>query len=136
MSDTTITPNIPATIENAPNFGNGRYGDFQRSLYADSQALLGMSKQAAEKFAKAAATDFGLAMAQAKIEGKVSKPTGKDMKVTLSEAAKMKGVHSTLPLSLVHALQWMGEAGKHGVSYGKTSWVLTPELSAYVDDLE
>jgi hypothetical protein len=136
MNTTINAPVLPATEQTVPQFGNGRYGDFQRTLYKDSQTLFGLSQKAAEKFARAAATDFGQAMAHASVEAKVGKATGKDMKITLSEAAKLKNVTSSPALSLVHAIQWAGEAGKHGVSFGKTSWILTPDLQDYVTDLE
>jgi len=47
----------------------------------------------------------------------------------------MKGVTATKALSLTHAIQWIGEAGKHGVSYGNTSWQLGEELVEYLVDL-
>lgn len=127
---------IPATEnKSVPNFGAGRYSDLMLTLYKQSIKLFGLPEKAAEKFARDAATTHGAAMAEAKIEAKVSKAS-KDGKVTLAEASKVKGVTSKPCLALMHAIQWIGEAGKHGVSYGLTDWKLDETLVAYVADLE
>jgi hypothetical protein len=128
---------IPATkqTETEPNFGAGRYSELMKTLFKQSQKLFGMSPKAAEIFARDAASTHGASMAGASIEAKVSK-VSKDGKVTLAEASKVKNVTSKPCLALMHAIQWIGEAGKHGISYGNTSWALGEELDAYISNLE
>jgi hypothetical protein len=106
------------------------------TLHKQAQKLFDVSSEVAEKFARQAATDYGAAMKDSKIEAKFGRATGKDMKVTLSEAAKAKGVTATNALSLAHTIQWIGEAGKHGVSYGGTEWKLNDDMATYLRDLE
>jgi hypothetical protein len=120
----------------APNFGAGRYSDFMVTLHKQSQRLFNLSSEAAEKFARQAATDYGIAMKDQKVDAKVGKASGKDNKVTLSEAVKAKGIRATNALSLAHAIQWIGEAMKHGVSYGETKWAVNDTLKGYIVDLE
>lgn len=132
-----VSSNIPATqTDDVPNFGSGRYSNLMVTLHKQVIKLFDVSTEVAEKFARQAATDYGAAMKDAKVEAKFGKATGKDMQVTLSEAAKVKNVTSTPALNLAHAIQWIGEAGKHGVSYGHTSWMLDDTLRAYLTELE
>jgi hypothetical protein len=108
------------------------------TLYKQSIKLFGFSKKAAERFARDAATTHGAAMAEGKVESKVSKAST-DGKVTLSEASKVKGVTSKPCLALMHTIQWVGEAGKHGISYGNTQWQLNEaneNIVEYVADLD
>lgn len=132
----TIEPTIkPAITEKyAPNFGAGRYSDLMATLYKQAQKLFGLSEEQAEKFARDAATTHGAAMADARIDAKAGKAS-KDGKVTLSEASKVKGVTSKPCLALMHAIQWVGDAGKHGVSYGGTKWKLDEVLEGYIETL-
>lgn len=121
-------------LKEAPNFGAGRYSELMSTLHKQSQRLFGLNEEQAEKFARDAATTHGLAMADAKVEAKAGKAS-KDGKVTLSEASKVKGVTSKPCLALMHAIQWCGEAGKHGLSYGGTKWQLDEVLGGYVESL-
>ena len=86
------------------------------------------------------ACDYGAAMKQRGInetKAKVGKAT-KEGIITLREAINntAKGVSNTYPLSIGHAIQWLSDAGKHGVSYGLTDWQFTPTITAWIEKLE
>jgi len=114
-----------------PDFGNGRYSLLMSEVYEGLMKLFNIPSKVSEKIARQAGSDFGAAMRTAIVEAKISRPT-KDAKVTLREGSSLKGISLTNPLSLMRALQWIGEAGKNGVSYGFTNWKLTPPLAEYV----
>jgi len=129
-NNTTVTPTV-----NYADFGKGRYSPLMEDSYRVMVKYLKLDEAHANKLAKLIGTDFGQAMQQAEVNGKVSKPTGKDNKVSLSESGKLKGVTATYPLSLKHALQWIDEANKHGVSIGGTQWTLADDLAQWVLDM-
>lgn len=134
----TTTPEVSTTTATKtakPDFGSGRYSPEMERLWQDAQLLFRMSSAAAEKFARQAAKDAGEALALAKATIKVGK-TNNDGKGTISDASKIKGVTYTNSLNLVRAIQWCGDAGKNGIVYGKTKWVLVDKLAEYVQYLE
>ena len=60
----------------------------------------------------------------------------KDGKVSITDAAKAKGVTVTNALMIARARQWIDDAGANGVSYGFTKWKLSAPLQAYVDEMK
>lgn len=133
---TTTDKAIPAieTEVKRPDFGQGRFAFEMNRLYDATQKLFGFTEAQAEKFARQAASDAGAALKNANATLKVGKANS-DGKATISDASKMKGVTLTNALLVTHAISWIDDAGKHGVSYGKTKWTLAPELQKYVDGL-
>ena len=129
---------VTETIVNAPvkvDFGAGRYSEVMANFYRDLKHVLRVESDKAEKIARQFGSDFGAAMRQSPVSVAVGKPTGKDMKGILSEWAREKGIYITKPMSLFHAIMWIAEAGKHGVSYGNTEWNVSPPLQEYIDSL-
>ena len=117
-----------------PDFGNGRYSAEMERIWKGCKALLGIASDKAEKIARQAATDAGNAMKQCSAELRVSKAS-KDGKVTLNDAAKLKGVTMTNALSIVRSLQWIDDAGKNGISYSKTEWKVVQPVQEWIDSL-
>jgi len=134
--NTTNESVIPATNTETkrPDFGQGRFAFEMNRLYDASQKLFGFTEAQAEKFARQAASDAGAVLKNANATLKVGK-ANPDGKATISDASKAKGVTLTNALLIVHSISWIDDAGKHGVSYGKTKWLLIPELQKYVDGL-
>lgn len=134
----TETLNQPANQTNKtakPDFGSGRYSPEMERIFNDCQKLFGIEPAKAEKIARQAGSDAGAVFRNAPAAIKVSKANG-DGKATISDASKVKGVTLTNPLSIVRAIQWIGEAGKNGVAYGFTKWRLSEELETYVSELK
>jgi len=132
VNNTTETNKTPAI--NYADFGKGRYSPLMEDCYRVMVKYLKLDEAHANKLAKLIGTDFGQAMQQAEVNGKVSKPS-KDGKINLSESGKLKGLTATNPLSLKHALQWIDEANTHGVSIGLTKWQLNEALTEWVTDM-
>lgn len=85
------------------------------------------------------ACDYGAAMksrGQEDTRAKVGKAT-KEGIVTLRDATTnvAKGVAQTAPLAIAHAIQWIGDAGKHGVHYGESTWKFVPVLDKWITEL-
>lgn len=135
---TTATQARPVTTEqDEPQFGKGRYSAEMERLYNQAQELLGFTPTQAEKFARQAGADAGSALKNSVASIRVSKANA-DGKATISDAAKLKGVTLTNSLAIVRAIQWIGEAEKNFVSYGKTKWTLSAmneNLAKYVAGL-
>lgn len=118
----------------SPSFG-GRYSAEMERLFIESQSVFKLSAQQAERFARQAGADAGLVLNSTKATITVGKGN-KDNKGTIKDASSAKNVTLTNALNLVHTLQWLGDAGKHGLSYGHTKWQLSDALQAYVDKLD
>lgn len=133
-NNTTSQQDKPVAI-NYADFGKGRYSPLMEDCYRVMVKYLKLDEAHANKLAKLVGVDFGEAMKQAEVNGKVSKPN-KDNKVNLSESGKLKGITATYPISLKHALQWIDEANTHGVSIGLTKWELNESLSKWADEMK
>lgn len=126
---------VNAEVIERPNFGNGRFASAMGKLYDESQALLAFTPQQAEKFARQAASDAGSVLQNASASIKIGKANA-DGKASIEDASKVKGITLTNSLHVVRALQWIGDAGKNGISYGKTAWQLSPPLAKYAEGLK
>lgn len=111
---------------------SGRYAESQEHLFKQVQALFDVSADVAYLFVTQAASDAGIALKNSKATFKVGK-ANKDNKASIKEAVDAaKGVYMTNALNLVHTIQWIDEAQKHGVSYGNTQWELVEPLQQYL----
>lgn len=115
-------------------FAPGRYQLEKQRLAKAFVCRLGFTKEQAKFVADKAAEDAHNALRHAQVTIKVG-AAGKDGRTTISDASKIKGVVMTNPLMLVHVVEFIDGAGKHGISYGFTGWVLTQQLREYVDGL-
>lgn len=117
----------------------GKYGNASLEIYTFLTGQYKLSPSKSHRIAHMFACDTGAAISQRGVsECKVK--TGKASKeglVTLRDAitTTAKGVASTFPLAIGHAVQWIGDAGKHGVSYGKTDWQFTPEIVKWIGEM-
>lgn len=137
MTTTTQQPiqrETDSKVSNEPDFGNGKYSPKMQKVYDKLVSLFNIDEVKAEKIAKQFAIDFGAAMKNIPVETKLGKANS-DNKGTLSEVSKVKGITYTNALNIVRATEWCDDAGKNGVSYGHTKWMLTPELLKYVESL-
>jgi hypothetical protein len=117
-----------------PDFGNGRYSEEMARIYTGCLDRFCLLPWQAEKIARQAGSDAGAALAATKVELKVGKMDKENMG-RIEEASNLKKAFLTRPLQIVHALGWVGEAGKHGVSFGNTTWTLSSDLQEWVDSL-
>lgn len=125
--------------QDGPDFGDKRYSAEMKRLYGDFQKLFGLPPWQAEKIARQVGSDFGEMMKNQSVAISVSAATGKnhDGKITIGEKVKnLKGVTLTNTLLLVRAVQWIGEAGKNGLSYGFTKWELVPTLKEWLAEMK
>jgi len=109
----------------------GSHAPEMRSVTERMVVILGFSINDADRIAKEASKD---ARAILKLAGNAKLSVGATSKkgiLTIKEACSGKG-SATPSLEIVHAIQWMAEAGKHGVAYGHTTWRLTERLEHYV----
>ena len=118
-----------------PDFGKGRYSAEMERIYDALIERFEVEPKKAEKIAKQAGSDAGAVFRNAIAEIRISK-TSKDGKATIADASKVKGVTMTNPLAIVRAIQWLDDAGKNFVSYGKTKWQFSSELTKWVAELE
>ncbi len=131
---TTTDTKSANTETQQPSFGKGRYSAEMANLYIGFQERFGIEPLKAERIARQAGSDAGAALAATHASFKVAKPTGKDMMTTISDASKAKGIRMTNALSLVHALHWIGDAGKHGIRYQQT-FRLAEALQTWIDEM-
>jgi hypothetical protein len=131
---TTATLDKPATETTRPEFGNGRYSAEMGKIYDNLQKLFGIEPAKAEKIARQAGSDAGAIFRLTDATIRVSKANS-DNKGTIADASKAKNVTLTNALNIVHAIQWCGDAGKHGIAYGHTDWQLCEALQKYVDQV-
>jgi len=100
-------------IDVTTTFGDGRYSSLMKESFKDSMRVLHVTQDEAVKIAKAIGRDWGAAMASSPVKVKIGK-VNKDAKVTLSEAAKMKGVPLTNAIFILRAIQFANEASSFG----------------------
>lgn len=117
----------------------GKYQHVCEELYKFLTENKGLTPAKSHKIAHTYACDFGLAIRQGEIQPTkaIAGLTSKEGNITLREATscKCKNAESTPALQIGHAIQWLGDAGKHGVSYGKTEWVFSDNLEKWIADL-
>lgn len=134
-----MSTEIAATVDQKQQtigvFGNGRYSALMDECYKDAKRLLGLDEIPADKLARQIGSDFGAMMRDAKVDAKVSKSVSKDGKVTLSEAAKVKGVTTTNALTALRVMQFQNEAAKYHISPGNTTWAIVGEFMEYLNNL-
>jgi len=123
-----------ATKGKGPDFGKGRFSTEMERIYTGLIARFELPEAKAEKIARQAASDAGEILANVSATFKVSK-VSKDGKVSITDAAKAKGVTVTNALMVARALQWIDDAGANGVSFGFTKWKLSAPLQGYVDEM-
>lgn len=116
-------------------FGNGRYSALMEESFRDAQSVFKLTEKQADKLARMIASDYGSAISNSPVDVKRIKAANKDGKITLAEAAKVKGVTLTNALFALMALQYAGEAGKHGFSFGNTGWKVSKPLADYFEQL-
>lgn len=134
MSTVTTAPNtakVVSTETHKPEFGNGRYSSLMKEIWRDAQTIFRITSEAAEKLARQVASDIGAAMANAPVNVKLGR-INDNGQLTISEACKMKGVVMTNAIFCLKALQYAGEAGNHGFSFGNTQWKPTEQLQQYL----
>lgn len=115
-------------------FGNGRYSPLMEECFHDLQTVFKLSPEKAEYIAKAIGSEVGALMRNQPVTVKVSKAND-DGKVTIAEAAKMKGITVTDTILVLRSLQWANEAVKNGFNRKETNWVPIPKLQEYFDGI-
>lgn len=133
MSTTVATQGVQAPSK--PDFGKGKYSMLMETVWEDTQVLFHISSKAAELLAKSIATELGLLLSNARAEIKVGR-TIKEGRVTLSEAAKLKGVPMTNNIAILRTLQYINESGMYHIVWAKTEWKLVSSLVEYLDTFE
>ena len=132
---TTTTDTKPANTETRQvSFGNGRYSCRNGQHLWWPAGTVQLEPLKAERIARQAGSDAGAALAATHASFRVAKPSGKDMMTTISDASKAKGIRMTNALSLVHAFQWIADAGKHGIRYQQT-FRLAESLQTWIDEM-
>ncbi len=137
MSTTTLLKpaNENKDQSTKPDFGNGRYSGEMAYYYDAMQSIYGIEPAKAEKITRQIGADAGAVFKDTRATIKVGK-ANKDNKATIADASKATGVTLTVPLSIVRAIQWAGEAGKNGVSFGHTDWKLCEPIQTWINELE
>lgn len=131
QSNVSIKPVLPSLGD----FGSGRYSALMEETFRDSQVVFKLTPEKADKLSRQIASDYGSAIANTPVEVKRIKAANKDGKITLAEAAKIKGVTLTNALFALIALQFAGEAGKHGFLFQSTGWKVNKALLDYFEKL-
>lgn len=136
--ETPATP-VQSTVKIEHGQFGGKYQHVCEELYKFLTENKGLSASKSHRISHAYACDFGAAIKKGDIEPTKAKAgiTSKEGAITLREttSAKMKNAESTPALQVGHAVQWLGDAGKHGVSYGNTTWTFTDKLEAWITGL-
>lgn len=135
IENVSNTPQIKPVLPELGEFGNGRYSALMEECFKDSQTVFKLTPKQADKLARMIASDYGSAMANSPVDVKRIKAANKDGKITLAEASKVKGVTLTNALYALTALQYCGEAGKHGFSFALTGWKPVKALQDYFESL-
>lgn len=131
-----IPSNVQAAIETpTPDFSKSRYAEQMTAIYLGFISLFNLTPKQAEAVTRAATRDVHDRLKNSKTEFSVG-VTSKKGGVNLKEIASQKNAESTPALQCVHALHWAESAGKHGVSYGRTEWSFTEDLSNWIAGLE
>lgn len=130
------TQEVPSAVRDSSKslFPANQWQTMKCKLYANMVCLLGISEKAAVKITEAAVTDYIAATRESQIAGKFGK--AKDGKMDYSGAFKSKKAGATAASQIAHVCQFIDDIGEHGISYGKTEWALTLDLSAYVAEVE
>lgn len=123
-AEVNTTPNIKVE----PKFGTGRYSPLMEEIYKDAQNIFKITPKHAEKLARQIASDIGAYMAKAPVEVTLRK-SGKDGKLTIREASKLKGVTMTYALHVMMAINFANDAVAHGFNRNDTKWSLTESLA-------
>jgi hypothetical protein len=105
-------------------------------VHTEAQVVFGLPSDKAEKLARQCASDFGAAMARQTVTARVGKATSKDGKVTLSEAAKAKGVTQTNALRAMQSLGYAADCGKYGFAWKATQFILIGGEGSLLEYLE
>ena len=131
MKTHEISAEIKAELTATLATYQGGHAVEMRSITERLVTVLKYTVNESDKIAKEASRDakaiLKLAGNSKLIVGKASK----DGQVSIKESCSGKGA-GTPALSIVHALQWMADAGKHGIAYGWTMWRLKEELDVYI----
>jgi len=137
MSETTTSLlNAVQTIDAKPTHGvfGGTYKAASEEIY--EFLLKRFDETVAHKVAHAYACDYGTAIRRGAVVTTKAKAgaTSKTGAITLREStsAIAKGAESTPALQIGHAIQWLSDAGKHGISFGNTDWKFTPALESWL----
>ncbi len=125
---------IKSTEKAIISFGEGPFSKLMQHYFDLSQRLLKLSEAKAEKFARQLASDLGAIHKQLKFEVNAGKPN-KDMLRKVQMSAKSGLMVIAPSVNVLIALQWMEDAGKNGVSYGHTIWILIPSLQEWIEQL-
>lgn len=127
---TNAVANTPESqqVSTQVDFGNGRYSPLMQEVFDDAQVVYHLNPAIAEKLARKIASEIGAIMQDRPVEIKLSK-VSKDGKMTIAEAAKVKGVTQTYPLLALRGLHYAAEAGKNGFSWRDTSWKVSKTLA-------
>lgn len=143
MNTATVTPtqSTPAINNNSPKHGEfgGKYANACNEVYTFLTKQYGLDAAKSHKIAHMFACEHGAAMKNATSEhdfktGKRSKEGKLTLKETVSSTAK--NVNATAAMEIAHAIQWAGDAGKHGMSFGNTEWSFNDELTKWINELE
>jgi hypothetical protein len=134
ISNSANTSSSDTAKSKGPDFGKGRFSGEMERIYLGLIARFELPADKAEKIARQAASDAGEILANVSASFKVSK-VSKDGKVSITDAAKAKGVTVTNALMIARALQWIDDCPQNGVSFGFTKWKLSAPLQAYVDEM-
>lgn len=89
----------PSAKSGKVDFGNGRYSAVMAEAHADCLRLISSDAAKAEKFARQLGADLGRAMSASPVSVKYGK-ANKDGRMTLKEAASVKGVTVTNAMTL------------------------------------
>lgn len=136
MTENTTANNTTTTTTINGEF-HGRYAYCSLEVYNFLVKQQGVPENVAHKIGHAVACDFGAAMKSDRVASEAKHKIGRASKegiLNLREAltTTVKGVSQTFPLRLAHAVQWIGDAGKHYVSYGHTAWQLDEQTDKWL----
>ncbi len=120
-------------VAHVPDFGKGRYMNFQKELYSDAKRMFAVDNLKAEKLAKQIASEVGAYMAKAEVQVKLGKINVKSSTLTISEAAKIKGIVLTNAIFALKAIQYANDAGRNGI--GDVDWTFCEEVADYIKSL-
>ena len=121
MSNTT-TQNATetATASKMPDFGNGRYSPLMLEAYRDALRLTKMSPSEAEAFARLLGADLGRAFSAAPSKVTYGKANSHG-RLTMKEAAGLKGIVATRPISIARLLSLANDLSKEAQALGGVS---------------
>ena len=126
--------------QNAPK----KFAGYQADIAKYSTAFVakfGIGENAALEIARQAAQDVHNGLKTIERTFSVGKVKHSDGTVSLSDGTKAKGIPLTKPISMVKAIDWLGEAEKNFVSFKFTDWKVSRmgddnSIAAYVEAME